>query len=670
MSTAAPINSTEESRGPQFLLSASILFWGYCTDLIWFALPMALIAEARFYLNRRWALQKLDFYRIADLTSIAMLGLIVFLFMNRQEYHFITTLLAWLPILLFPLVTVLAYSTTQRMTLDVLFYSLRRQREPVRQSWDMNYVFMGSCLLASGFDRDNAAYFPITAMIILVALYRLRSNRFARSHFILAMCLVAAASVLTHTGMREAHLGIKAKTEQWIANWISQRTDPMKTRTALGQIGQLKLSDAIEFRIAPASATPDFPPRLVEAVYNSPSGVNWEVFDPRFTTVEHTDDFTWTFAENARRSPQAKIYLEFDREKALIPVPSELTEIHELAAMNVNISTYGTIQGEGLIPAPYYRFRYDTKNQLGDPPTPTDLFIPPNSRELMMRLFPEPGDIANPIAAIREFFLPFRYSLYQDDPAISDDPLGYFLQHSKRGHCEYFASATAIMLRHLGIPSRYVVGYAVREWNSDLNLYTVRKRHGHAWAVAWIGDEWVAVDTTPAVWFELENDASGTLQILWDFLGNNQFRFQLWWNDQKIEDYETELYGLGFLLVIILIWRIATSEQVILPNKDQKTILKLIKPGEESPFFLIEQSLTAMGFGRSSGELMTHWLIRIQRPELLPLLSRHNRWRFDPHGLSMDERKLLATEVLNWQRINELDERNEQSRDIHAHDNT
>ena len=644
---------TQDPGSPRYLLAAAILFWGYSTDLIWFALPMAIIAEARFFLNRRWALTQLDFYRMADLTSIAMLGLIVFLFMNRQDYHFITTLLAWLPILLFPLVTVLAYSTTRRMTLDVLFYSLRKQREPVQQSWDMNYVFIGTCLLASGFNRENALYFPITALIILIALYRLRSTRFTRNHFLLAMCLVVAASVLTHSGMRQAHLGLKAKTEQWIADWISRRTDPMKTRTALGQVGRLKLSDAIAFRIAPASEKPDFPPRLTEAVYNSPSGVNWEVFDPAFKTVDHADDFRWTFSEHSLRTPEAKIYLEFDREKALIPVPMELTEIHELAAMEVNISAYGVVQGEGLIPAPYYRLRYDNLYHLGDQPTPTDLYIPENLTALMTELFPDPKNVDDPLRTIREFFFPFRYSLFQNDPDVSQDPLGHFLQQSQRGHCEYFASATTIMLRHLGIPSRYVVGYAIKEWNSDLNMYIVRQRHAHAWAIAWIGNQWVAVDTTPAAWFELENDASGLLQPVWDFLGNYQFMFQLWWNDQKIEDYEKQLYGIGLVLVIFLIWRIASSEQVILPDKHEQEILDLIRPGQESPFFRIEQSLTANGLGRSQGELMSHWLIRIGKPELLPLLSWHNRWRFDPNGLSLDERELLASQVLDWQQTNE-----------------
>ncbi|MBO7007910.1 MAG: hypothetical protein JJ854_18740, partial [Pseudomonadales bacterium] len=75
----------------RYIGALTILFWGFQTELWWFAAPMVLIFEARFYLNRRWALTKQDFYRVADLTSIGLVGMVAFLFLNRQEYHFITT---------------------------------------------------------------------------------------------------------------------------------------------------------------------------------------------------------------------------------------------------------------------------------------------------------------------------------------------------------------------------------------------------------------------------------------------------------------------------------------------------------------------------------------------------------------------------------------------------
>ncbi len=640
---------------PQYLGGFTALFWGWQTDLIWFAIPMAIIIEARYYFNRRWALTKTDFYRVADLTSIGLVGMVLFLFMNRTDYHFIVSLLSWMPILFFPLTIVLSYSTTPRMSLDVLFYSLRRQREPVQQSWDMDYIFIATCLLAAGLNREGSYYFPIAAVVIGLLLYQLRSPRFPKSIFVVAISIIFLSATAVHYGLRGAHLEIKKKTELWIADWIAQRTDPLRTRTGMGQVGKLKLSDAIAFRIEPLSGKRDFPTLLRDASYDTMNGTNWEVFDPRFDGVPHADDFTWTFTPNAQQYPQAKIYLEFDRERDLVPAPVELVELHELPATDVSISKYGAIQGDGLIPAPYYRVRYDNERHIKLAPSSTDLIVPASYRALMEQLAPS-NKVDGSRAAINfvhNYFSDFRYSLFQPGFNAEETPLSSFLTETRAAHCEYFASATVLMLRHLGVPARYVVGYSIQEWNDRLGMYIVRERHAHAWATAFVDGEWVVVDTTPSQWLGMENAEASMLQPIWDYIGNSLFMFQIWWSNQRIEDYETELYGIGFILVLILIWRISTSEQVILEQSGGNRVRQYLLPGRESPFFDIEKQLAEGGYRRGPGELMKDWLVRINRPELLPLLTNHNRWRFDPQGISISQKQELASQVEAWIAENE-----------------
>jgi transglutaminase-like putative cysteine protease len=78
------------------------------------------------------------------------------------------------------------------------------------------------------------------------------------------------------------------------------------------------------------------------------------------------------------------------------------------------------------------------------------------------------------------------------------EPLDAFLFESKRGHCEYFASALAILLRTLGIPSRSVNGYLGGEWNEYGHYLVVRQQHAHSWVEAYLpGVGWVAYDPTP-----------------------------------------------------------------------------------------------------------------------------------------------------------------------------
>jgi transglutaminase-like putative cysteine protease/uncharacterized membrane protein len=79
------------------------------------------------------------------------------------------------------------------------------------------------------------------------------------------------------------------------------------------------------------------------------------------------------------------------------------------------------------------------------------------------------------------------------------DPLANFLFERKRGHCEYFASSMAVMLRVLGIPSRIVTGFRGGEFNDLTGQYVVRASDAHAWVEAYFpGYGWTSFDPTPA----------------------------------------------------------------------------------------------------------------------------------------------------------------------------
>jgi transglutaminase-like putative cysteine protease len=80
-----------------------------------------------------------------------------------------------------------------------------------------------------------------------------------------------------------------------------------------------------------------------------------------------------------------------------------------------------------------------------------------------------------------------------------DDPLAHFLFETRAGHCEYFASSMAILLRTLGIPSREVNGFLPGEYNDLGGDYIVRASDAHSWVEAYFpGAGWQVFDPTPA----------------------------------------------------------------------------------------------------------------------------------------------------------------------------
>jgi transglutaminase-like putative cysteine protease len=125
------------------------------------------------------------------------------------------------------------------------------------------------------------------------------------------------------------------------------------------------------------------------------------------------------------------------------------------------------------------------------------------------------GPLAKALALERHFHVPDAYhyalTISAHDPAL--DPVEDFVTNHRTGHCEYFASALALMLRSQGIPARLIVGFKGGELNSLGMYYQVQQRHAHAWVEAWMppgevppteiagspskGGTWFRLDPTP-----------------------------------------------------------------------------------------------------------------------------------------------------------------------------
>ena len=91
----------------------------------------------------------------------------------------------------------------------------------------------------------------------------------------------------------------------------------------------------------------------------------------------------------------------------------------------------------------------------------------------------------------------YDYSLNMAIIDASSDPVEDFLFNRKRGHCEYFASALALMLRSVKIPSRLITGFKGADYDPREEHYEVQQRHAHAWVEAHVDGDWIVLDPTP-----------------------------------------------------------------------------------------------------------------------------------------------------------------------------
>jgi hypothetical protein len=94
----------------------------------------------------------------------------------------------------------------------------------------------------------------------------------------------------------------------------------------------------------------------------------------------------------------------------------------------------------------------------------------------------------------------YTYDLHSPSSG-TPEPVDHFLFESKRGHCEFFSTAMALMLRTVGIPSRNVTGFVGGTWNRFGRYYAVRQGDAHSWVEAYLDDPvrptWRTFDPTP-----------------------------------------------------------------------------------------------------------------------------------------------------------------------------
>jgi hypothetical protein len=114
------------------------------------------------------------------------------------------------------------------------------------------------------------------------------------------------------------------------------------------------------------------------------------------------------------------------------------------------------------------------------------------------------GRPRNPYAAVIALEAWFRFRsggnfTYDESPPRSQlPPLVAFVAEHRRGYCQHFAGAMALMLRYLGIPARVGAGFTTGRYNPDREEYTVSDTNAHTWVEVWFsGYGWLPFDPTP-----------------------------------------------------------------------------------------------------------------------------------------------------------------------------
>ncbi len=135
----------------------------------------------------------------------------------------------------------------------------------------------------------------------------------------------------------------------------------------------------------------------------------------------------------------------------------------------------------------------------------------PRTVELARRMRLAAGSDGAFIEDVLRMFHDEEYYYTLNPPALGNNPVDRFLFDTRKGFCEHFASAFAVMMRAAKLPSRIVLGYQGGEINPVGQYMIVRQSDAHAWTEVWLPEEgWLRIDPTAAVAPErIENGMSG-----------------------------------------------------------------------------------------------------------------------------------------------------------------
>jgi len=684
-------------KTPPFLLGAALIFWGWQIDLALVGIAMAAVLEGSHFYKARWEFSDDEFRRIWIFSTLVFVATLFYAFnANDGPAYFsrmledpnfstqsrvgaagaqtVISMLRWSPMIFFLFMTAQTYSShTEIPVATISIFLWRRRKRALKagaklndeKKFNISYGYFGNCLLAASIhSNDVPGYFWGFSGLMAWALWGYRSRRLNALAWAVVLGVVIALSDIGQGGLNRFQQMLTNSGAQWLAQFFQRGTNPWQNATAIGQIGRLSASGKIVIRLE--TKLGESPPLyLREASYSYYQNQTWLASGRKgfFDTIDYekTNESTWILIPDKPTPQQIKIACYLPGGTGLLPLPSGSARLENLPAFSIQKNSQGAVfaQGPGLV---IFDALYGPGATLDSPGTnEMDFIVPTNETPALNSVIAEIHTNGlspkQQMLRVEAFFQnEFSYSTYQDDSyrwrTNSDSPLTRFLLQTRTGHCEYFATATVLLLRQLHIPARYAVGYAVHESNG--NKYYVRERDGHAWCIVYDKENghWHDFDTTPASRFEEEAKRASPFEWFSDFWSRVRFeiaRFR--WGQSNLRQYV--LWALIPIILLLLY-------QIIFRRSWRRRNRKLTKaerdfewPGSDSEFYQLERRLAKFIGERGTNETLGDWLGRATKEPALrdvtgavrELLRLHYRYRFDPEGLNATDRVALRDTV-------------------------
>ncbi|HNW16279.1 MAG TPA: transglutaminase-like domain-containing protein [bacterium] len=640
-------------RFPPFFIGAATIFWGFCAGWEYFSIVAALVFESSMIVKTRFDLKSADFIRISDLSSIVMLILLLYSYLENEPrmifLYFITTT----PIVFMPLLFAQLYSTSDKVVIGTKFGKNIHAHAPV----DIRPLYLLMVFFATAGSDVRTVWFFAGTFILVSILFSesIRDFRSFLRYFMFSAVSIAITLSIAFSIVL-AHKAIREKMMEMYRNWYNQQSsDPFKTSTAMGETGYLKLSGNIVMRVMPEKME-GIPLYLKSSDYNILTGNVWHSRSKDSMPVFPDGEMEWQLFGEGEGKRMASLSVWMGKNgKGVLSLPIGSKRALKMDVAGIEKTGLGSIlveEGPDLLE---FVMTYDPQFRHEPMPEEKDLMIPDSEKEVIAKVMSDnllKGETNfQTLENIERYFMNFSYTL-QLEPSSGRSVLDDFLNRTKAGHCEYFATATTLMLRSAGIAARYSTGYSVEEYSTLERSFIVRARDAHAWVTAFVGGKWITVDTTPSQWRSLDRESKSFIEPVKDLFSWLRVQYENF-RRQKNVQFNRALIIIATVLTLFMMIKIYIRRKRVSGTDLKSNRFSGKVDGLDSPFYQVLIKCSSEGITKNDNETLRKWVIKNSEKlkdskDIMKMIHLHEQLRFDPASPKNDIRNELQKYCDKW----------------------
>jgi len=593
------------------LQAMALVLWGFALGVPALGVGMALVRLALPLTKVQTAFSDVALQRLVAALFVFSVLLLVVFGVAQALPEGLFTAVSWLPLVWFALLLVEAMNNTPLRWGHFVGPSHRAPQQHRGEAVVFGAPFIALTVLsASVLPVLPDWFFGGASAVVCGWLFADGAPRGKRG--ILTFVLAALVAIGSAWGLAAAlHQAQTLTQDAFVAAFSSVDNNPYKSQTHIGDLGRIKLSDQIVWRVDLPTKI-QTPVLLRSGVFTHYANGGWLARQSPFVALAQTAGVGLPVMQLHGRGQSTGLLLPLPKDAGkLASAAGDLGVVERNANAIVRLTRMPSMLDVQVWPA---------KAEPSVAPESADLVTPAAVREWIARI-PEldalraAGELQRLQATKAWFASGFGYTLFLGDDKEGARDLERFLFTDRAGHCEYFATATVLLLRAQGIPARYVTGFALQEYSELEQAHLVRMSHAHAWAEAFVAGRWVEVDTTPSNWMAAQEEQAAMLKPLGDVISFAWYRLSqliLTLADTMsvlVLAAIASLLGLLFAAYLLrhgVPWRrfrVATIPQLESADCEQAASVKA--------FWALEREWTVLGLDRRPGETPKAWFRRV-----------------------------------------------------------